>query len=61
MEEIEVIIDTDGSSKVSVKGVKGGECTKLTAPFTQGADVSDNKPTSEFYEQTQSQQQRLQQ
>jgi hypothetical protein len=50
MEEIRVIINPDGSSSVEAKGIQGGACRMLTAPFTQGAEVIEDKTTNEYYQ-----------
>lgn len=51
MQEVTTTIQTDGSSKIEVKGVKGRSCTALTADFEKalGKKVSDT-PTKEMYE-----------
>lgn len=51
MTEIKIVFDTNGGVEVSVKGVKGKGCHKLTADLEKslGVTVSD-QPTSEAYQ-----------
>lgn len=48
-EEIEIVIDEDGQAQVSVSGVSGSGCTKLTKELEEALGGSkDKKLTNEY-------------
>eukprot|EP00551_Chaetoceros_affinis_P002823 CAMPEP_0203634448 /NCGR_PEP_ID=MMETSP0088-20131115/1397_1 /ASSEMBLY_ACC=CAM_ASM_001087 /TAXON_ID=426623 /ORGANISM="Chaetoceros affinis, Strain CCMP159" /LENGTH=156 /DNA_ID=CAMNT_0050488061 /DNA_START=120 /DNA_END=587 /DNA_ORIENTATION=+ len=52
IEQIEFKIYPDGRIEESVRGIKGGECHKVTEEINQSlGKVVDSKPTEEMYEQ----------
>ena len=52
MEQIEFKIYPDGRIEETVRGIKGGECHKVTDEINQSlGKVVDTKPTEEMYEQ----------
>lgn len=52
IEQIEFKIYPDGRIEESVRGIKGGECHKVTEEINQSlGKVIDSKPTEEMYEQ----------
>jgi hypothetical protein len=57
MEQVEITINADGSSTISVNGVQGSGCKNLTAVFTGGSEITEEKTTNEYYQQPQQQQQ----
>mmetsp|Transcript_7455 Transcript_7455/g.14115 ORF Transcript_7455/g.14115 Transcript_7455/m.14115 type:complete len:123 (-) Transcript_7455:125-493(-) len=53
MEQIEFKIYPDGRVEEVVRGVKGGECHKVTDEINKSlGKVIDSKPTEEMYEQS---------
>jgi Protein of unknown function (DUF2997). len=53
MEQIEFKIYPDGRVEEIVRGVKGGDCHKVTEDINKNlGKVVDSKPTEEMYEQT---------
>ena len=52
MQEIEVVIDKDGTVKVEVRGVKGTSCLDLTRDLEAalGGQVEDRQMTAEAQE-----------
>lgn len=52
IEQIEFKIFPDGRIEETVRGIKGGECHKVTEEINQSlGKVVDSKPTEEMYEQ----------
>jgi hypothetical protein len=52
IEQIEFKIYPDGRIEETVRGVKGGECHKITAEINKNlGKVTASKPTEELYEQ----------
>ena len=52
VEEIEVTIDRDGKTRLTVRGVPGESCLEITAELEErlGTLLGDRAKTSEYYE-----------
>ena len=52
IEEIEIVIDRDGKTRLLVRGVRGEDCLDITAELEAklGALLGEREKTSEYYE-----------
>lgn len=52
IEEIEIVIDRDGKTRLTVRGVPGEGCLELTAELETklGALLGEREKTAEYYE-----------
>lgn len=54
METIKIEVNTDGTTQVTVNGVKGKRCAEVTANLeAELGKVTSTKKTTEFYEKEQ--------
>jgi hypothetical protein len=53
MEELEIVIEPDGTTRIHVKGIRGARCLDVTRKIEEElGDVIDRKYTSEYYEES---------
>ena len=48
--EIHFVIEPDGNITSTIKGIKGSHCSTVAAEFKGLGQVTEEKPTHEFYE-----------
>jgi hypothetical protein len=52
MEELEIVIEPDGTTHIHVKGIRGARCLDVTRKIEEElGEVIDRKYTSEYYEE----------
>jgi hypothetical protein len=52
VQELEITIDPDGTTRILVRGAKGSECLELTEKLEQMiGEVEERTFTAEYYEQ----------
>jgi hypothetical protein len=53
MEELEIIIEPDGTTRIHVKGIRGARCLDVTRRIEEElGEVIDRKHTPEYYEES---------
>jgi hypothetical protein len=53
MEELEIVIEPDGTTRIHVKGIRGARCLDVTRRIEEAlGEVIDRKYTSEYYEES---------
>jgi hypothetical protein len=53
MEELEIVIEPDGTTFIHVKGIKGARCLDVTRRIEEElGEVTDRRYTSEYYEES---------
>jgi hypothetical protein len=53
MEELEIVIEPDGTTHIHVKGIQGPRCLDVTRELEEElGKVTERKYTSEFYEES---------
>jgi hypothetical protein len=51
-EEMEYLIKPDGKVLIKVKGIKGSDCLKASAPIEEKlGEVTEHEKTQEYYEE----------
>jgi hypothetical protein len=52
MQEVEIFIEKDGQVRIEVRGVKGGDCLRLTEPLEKalGGSIVQREMTPEIHD-----------
>jgi hypothetical protein len=53
MEELEIVIEPDGTTRIHVKGIRGPRCLDVTREIEEElGEVIDRKYTPEYYDES---------